>query len=610
MHDARRIIRAMRPEWPIFILSLVTTLLFVLLNSASVWMLGSVVYTIFAGPSTETVLGEMGGSINDLLKAWTARWITGSTPVETLVRVAITLLIVFFLKSVAFYVKNTSISWMQTRLLARLRSMLFDRLLGLPMSFYDHRHSGELASVVINDVAKVRASLTGSLQRILTEPVNVVAFMGILFIISWRLTLIAVLVLPICALLIHWMGKSIRRKSQRTSRQIAGVMAVLQEALSGMRVVQAFAMERTESQRFDAESDRFSRLLFRQARLANLSSPATEMIGVTVGVILLVYGGREVLSGQGITSEDFVRFLFVLFSVMQPVRNLARVNSQIQDGLAGARRIFALIDTEPEIRDRPDAVPLHGFSAGIRFAGVSLRYQGAETPALSDIDLEIPVGSRIALVGSSGAGKSSLADLIPRFYDVSAGQVCIDGRDLRSFTLTSLRRMVGVVPQDTMLFSSSVADNIRYGRPEASQAEVEAAAVAANASAFIAEMPEGFATLVGERGVRLSGGQRQRIAIARAILKDPPLLILDEATSSLDSEAEREVQHAIDRLVCGRTVLVIAHRLSTVLHADEIVVLDQGRIVERGKHQELLTQGGTYQRLYELQFAAEKGRDD
>jgi subfamily B ATP-binding cassette protein MsbA len=611
MNDARRILRAMRPEWPIFALSMLATLLYVALNSASIWVLGSVVNTIFApangGGGLLTGAGDLvgggaGASLNAQMKAWSARWLVLETPLASLVRVAWVLFFTFLLKDVALYLKNTAIAWMQTRLLARLRIQLFDHLLALPMGFYDQRQTGELASVVINDVAKIRASLTGSLQRLMTEPFNVAAFIGLLFVINWRLTLLAVLMLPVSALLIHWMGKSIKRKSRRTSRQIAGLMGVLQEALTSMRVIQAFTMERAESERFAGESNRFARLLFRQARLANLASPATEMIGVGVGALLLWYGGREVRSGEGMAADDFVRYLFLLFSVMQPVRYLARVNTQIQDGLAGARRVFEVLDAEPEIRDREDAVELDRFQREIRFDGVGLTYTDSDAPALRRIDLVIPRGATVALVGGSGAGKSSLVDLIPRFYDPTEGAVRIDGQDLRGVRLQSLRGLVGVVPQETVLFDLTVAENIRYGRPAASDQEVRGAAAAANALHFVEALPQGFATRIGERGVRLSGGQRQRIAIARAILKNPPILILDEATSSLDTESEREVQEAIDRLVRERTVVVIAHRLSTILHADEIVVLDSGRLAERGRHEELLALDGIYRRLYELQF--------
>ncbi len=598
----------MRPEWPIFALSMVATLLYVLLNSASIWLLGSVVHTIFAPAAEPSALAEAGGSINAQLKTWTAHWIWADTPIDTLRRVAWALFWIFLFKNIALYAKNTSVAWMQTRLLTRLRKLLFDRLLVLPMGFYDQRRTGELASIVINDVAKIRASLTNSLQRLMTEPINVVAFLGLLFVINWRLTIAAGLMFPISAGLIHWMGTSIKRKSRRTSKQIAGVMGVLQETLSSIRVIQAFTMEKAQSERFDGTSRRFSALLYRQARLANLSSPATEMIGVSIGIVLLWIGGREVLTGSGMESEDFIRYLFLLFSVMQPIRNLARVNNQIQDGLAGAGRVFGLLDTAPSIVDRKGAKALGGFRESIQFDNVGFTYEGAEVPALDEIELKIGSGTTVALVGSSGAGKSTLVDLIPRFYEAKEGSLRIDGVDVRDLTIASLRGLIGVVPQETVLFDATLEENIRCGRPGASREEVRAAARAAHALEFIEELPQDFSTRIGERGLRLSGGQRQRIAIARAVLKDPPILILDEATSSLDSESERDVQRAIDELVQDRTVIVIAHRLSTVLHADRIVVLDRGRIVETGAHEELMLRGGSYKRLYEMQFATGAGK--
>ena len=390
-------------------------------------------------------------------------------------------------------------------------------------------------------------------------------------------------------------------KSRRTAVKIARITNILTETLTSMRVVKAFAMEDYEVDRFSNETRNYYNLIFRRARLRSLAPPITETMGVIIGVALLWVGGTEVLNAQGLTSEDFIRFILIMFSGLQPIRSLSNVFAEIQVGAASAERVFVILDNPPTIVDEFDAVIIDTFEDKIQINDVTFKYESDDT-VLKNISFEIEKGSAVALVGSSGSGKSTLADLIPRFYDVNQGAIEIDGQDIRHVTLNSLRRLMGIVTQETILFNDTIKANIAYGQKDVDDKQVIAAATAANALEFIEELPEGLNTVIGEKGVKLSGGQRQRLAIARAIMKNPPILILDEATSALDTESERLVQEALGTLMTDRTVLVIAHRLSTVTNADKIIVLEKGQIKEMGTHDELIQKNGLYSNLYNVQF--------
>jgi subfamily B ATP-binding cassette protein MsbA len=602
----KRMFKLVIQHWPYLLLSTLASLIYVVLNSASIWLTASLINNILMDfqqlvADHSQLTGENSLTLNEKLKFWTDGFILRGTPQETLKVLCLTIMVVFLTKNIFLYMKNYFMTVVQFHLITEMRNRLYKHFNALSLSYFDQKKSGELTSIVINDVANLRRALGTSFHQLLVEPINLLAFIILLFIISWKLALLSIVILPIAGLTILSIGRSIRRKSKRTAAMIAGITNIITETLSSIRVVKAFAMEGYEVQRFFKETHHYFQLILRRAKLRLLASPITETLGVMIGVLLLWVGGIEVLSGEGLTPEDFLRFILLLFAMMDPLRKLSKVNVSLQAGAASAERIFSILDTEPNIVDKTDSVKINSFEKQIMFNNVSFKYEFDDT-VLKDISFEIEKGSVVALVGSSGAGKSTLADLIPRFYDVDKGGITIDGHDIRDLSLNSLRRLMGIVTQETILFNDTVRANIAYGQIDVNDEQVIPAAKAANALEFINELSEGFDTVIGEKGVKLSGGQRQRLAIARAIMKNPPILILDEATSALDTESERLVHKALETLMVDRTVLVIAHRLSTVTNADKIILLDKGEIKEMGTHNELMEKKGLYRNLYNIQF--------
>jgi subfamily B ATP-binding cassette protein MsbA len=602
----KRLFKLVIKYWPFLVVSTLTAFIYVLLNSISIWLTASLINNILS--DFNKLVGEQfqfasssSLTLNEKLKYWTNGLILRDTAKETLQVLCVSILIIFLLKNVFLYLKNITLTIVQFRLITELRNKLYIHFHKLSLSFFNQHKSGELTSIVVNDVANMRQALTIGFQRIFVEPINIIAFTALLFIISWKLALIAITIIPLAGFVIVNISRSIRRKSRRTAVKIAGITNILTETLTSMRVVKAFAMEDYEVDRFSNETRNYYNLIFRRARLRSLAPPITETMGVIIGVALLWVGGKEVLNAQGLTSEDFIRFILIMFSGLQPIRSLSNVFAEIQVGAASAERVFVILDNPPTIVDEFDAVIIDTFEDKIQINDVSFKYE-SEDIVLKNISFEIEKGSAVALVGSSGSGKSTLADLIPRFYEVNQGAIEIDGQDIRHVTLNSLRRLMGIVTQETILFNDTIKANIAYGQKDVDDKQVIAAATAANALEFIEELPEGLNTVIGEKGVKLSGGQRQRLAIARAIMKNPPILILDEATSALDTESERLVQEALGTLMTDRTVLVIAHRLSTVTNADKIILLEKGQIKEMGTHDELIQKNGLYSNLYNVQF--------
>ncbi len=482
-----------------------------------------------------------------------------------------------------------------------LRNALYSHLQRLPLGFFTRTKAGQILSRVLTDTQQTKQVITQMVTQSLQSAAVVVATVSALFVISWRLALVSLVIAPLLIAALQPLLRKLRKGHRRLGNQYGEITSVVQEAVAGIRLVKSFGAEAYEERRFLEASDRYAKGMTKVTRLSVLAQPITETIGTAVAVAILWFGAQQVLVEGTMTGSTLITFLILVMRMLQPLKQLSQVRTTAQQSLAAAERIFEVLDLDTETaRDRgaPGAVRLE---RAIEFDHVSFAYDGE--PVLADISFTARKGAVVALVGPSGAGKSTLVDLIPRFYEPTSGRILLDGRDTREIALPALRALTGIVSQDTVLFNDTVRNNIAYAAGgRFTDAQVEAAARAANAHRFIAELPDGYDTMLGERGARLSGGQRQRIAIARALLVDPPILILDEATSALDTESERLVQEAIERLLPGRTVFVNAHRLSTIAHADLILVLERGRVVERGSHEELLGRRGVYHRLHALQF--------
>lgn len=514
--------------------------------------------------------------------------------------IAVGIIVIYMLRGIFFFGQTYLMSYIGQRVVIDIREALYRHLQRLSLSYFEKRQTGAIMSHVTNDVAALQSALVENVIDMVTEGMILIGSVGAMFFIHWKLALLTLVTSPLVAQAINIFGKKLRRASHVMQERAADITSVLQETISSVRVVKSFVREEYEINRFNQENENNFLAQMKTAQLMATLTPIIEFLAAIGVTIIIWYGGLEVINGN-LTAGALIAFLMYVINLSNPMKRLSRVYGNIQKALAAAQRVFAVLDTEPEIQDTPGAAPLPAINGKVVFDNITFEYKPGET-ALSDITFTAQPGQMIALVGPSGAGKTTIASLVPRFYDPASGSILIDGVDIRTVTLDSLREQIGIVPQETVLFNGSVYDNIRYGRLDASEAEVIKAAKAANAHQFIVDMPDGYQTQIGERGGKISGGQRQRIAIARAILKNPRILILDEATSALDTESEHLVQEALDKLMVDRTSFVIAHRLSTIQRADMILVMEKGRIVEQGTHAELLTQGGLYSKLYQTQF--------
>ena len=519
-----------------------------------------------------------------------------------LMALPVAIIVVAVLKGLFNYGQSYLMNYVGSRAVADVRQDLFLQFMRLPVRFHDSNNSGRLLSRVFNDVSLMANAVAGVLRDLAQQGLTFLAMIGVIFYQNWRLATASIVVIPLSAYTMVRMGKRLRNLATSGQERVGDMTSVVQETLTGIRIVKAFGREDAEANRFHDSNKAYLGTAMKAIQVSSLASSHMEVIGVVGVAAIIWYGGYLVIHGE-MTPGAFFSFLAAMFMAYTPIRRLSGASNIIQQALSAAERVFEVLDLDTEQaldRGRREMPPIRRL---LEFRTVSFRYEGSERPALSGINLSVGTGKILALVGSSGSGKTTLVSLVPRFYDPTEGLILIDGQDIRDYTLQSLRRQIGIVSQDTVLFDQTVKNNIAYGRTGATDAEIAEAARAAYAHDFIQRLPNGYETLIGERGVKLSGGERQRLAIARALLRDSPILILDEATSSLDSESERIVQLALANLMKNRTTLVIAHRLSTVQNADCIAVLDGGRLVEMGTHGELLERGGVYKRLHAIQFA-------
>ncbi len=518
--------------------------------------------------------------------------------------VAVALVGTAIIKGICDYLGTYLVNYAGFGLITDLRNRLYDTILQRSISFFSRHATGTLVSTVVNDVEKVQVTLTIALAEFLQQFFTLVFLIGVVIVLGHKLSLVLLVFVPFVIISAGKIGRRVRSTTRKGQDKLADIQNILHESIAGNRIVKAFTMEKWESQRFSAAAKKLFRANLKSVAVQAVSSPLMDIIGALAGALLLWLGRSQINSGA-MTAGAFIAFIIAVFRLYDPVRKMAFFNNSFQQALGASQEIFRFIDEQDDIQEKPGAIVLPAFRDRVRFENVTFSYtglNGCEPEILRSINLETRAGEIVAIVGSSGAGKSTMVHLIPRFFDVTSGSIKIDGHDIRDVTLASLRAQIGIVTQETILFNDTVRNNIAYGQPNVPAEAVMEAAKTALAHDFIMRLPDGYNTIIGEKGLRLSGGERQRIAIARALLKNAPILILDEATSALDTESESLVQSALQNLISGRTVFVIAHRLTTVRHADRIVVLEGGHITDSGTHEDLLTRLGTYRKLYELQF--------
>ena len=581
------------------IASIFSSIVYVILNSLSIWLIGTMLGNIMSGDPSSI---QSPTNLNEQLNFLIQNLIGTGTQLEQIKRLCIMLGVIFLSKNILFYISNIIMAYVQNNVITKIRIKLFQHISTLSLSFFNNNKTAELSSILIRDIAGMRVAFSQSLQKIIIEPISVISFLFLLFIINFKFTILVIIIIPLSGFFSYKVGQSIRRKSKRSSVQSAGILNIIKETLSNIKIVKIFNLENEENEKFVKENNKYFNLIFKQSRLSNLLTPINETIGLIVGVLLIWFGGISVLQQGAMSSEDFIKFILLLFAMLQPIRKLANVNVLFQNGIAAAERVFSVFDNHDKIPESKNAFKINSFKNSINFKDVNFKYEEQDSLILDNINLEICKGQTVAIVGKSGAGKTTLTDLLPRFYDPISGNIFIDKINLKDLNLKNLRDLYGIVTQNVILFNDTIKNNIIHGNKNASENDINKAVKSANIQDLVEKLDNGLNTYIGENGVKLSGGEKQRLSIARALIKNPDILILDEATASLDSESEKKVHSAIDNIIKNRTVIIIAHRLSTIINADKILVMNDGKIVESGSHNELLKNNGYYKKLYDIQY--------
>jgi len=603
MKDFFRILKYVKPYLGFAGLNIFFNILNILFSLVSITMIIPFLGLLFGTQQkvyNPIDLGFSAISVKENFYALITSIIDDKGKVEALVFICILILIMFFCRNLCRYLALYFLSPIRNGVVCDLRNDLNKKIISLPISYFTEKRKGDITARMTTDLVEIEWSVMSSLEMFFKDPLNIIIFLITLIIISPKLTLFVIILFPITGFLIALIGKSLKKSSEKGQSKMGVLLSIIDENLSGLRIIKAFGSEKMIQKKFEKESADYKNIMTRLLRKKDLSSPMSEFLSTMVMIVVMWFGGKLVLSGTSTLSpEEFIGYIAIFSQLIPPAKSFTSAYYFIQKGSASAARIHQILDTENEIKDAKNAKTISEFKSEISFAGVTFSYENIQV--LKNINLSIRKGETVALVGQSGSGKSTLADLIARFYDVKIGEVKIDGENIKTLKITDVRTLMGIVNQESILFNDSILNNILLGNPAATKKEVESAAKVANAHEFIMQTNKGYDTNIGDSGVKLSGGQKQRISIARAILKNPPILILDEATSSLDTQSEKLVQDALNNLMKNRTSIVIAHRLSTIQHADKIIILHEGKVVEEGTHKELLTNNKYYKKLYDLQ---------
>jgi len=609
-----RLIKYFLPYWKYILIAVISTFLYALLNGLSIYLTIPLLDTLFlkgkASPvnsiiknKTNTISLDWFQNIKEQISnAFNSFVFTGDI-LDILFKICSLILVAFILKNIFHYLQEYFLVYAEQGIIKDIRNKLYEHLHKLPMSYFKNERTGDLISRITNDVTIIQASVSAIFLSLFKEPLTIFVFIFIAVTISWQLTLISLLILPFSIIIIAVIGTKIRKQTVFLNKSIGWITTILNETISGIKIVKAFNMEKYEIKKFESHTYKYFKRILKRARLRAISGPTTEIIGVTVGIVIIFYGGKLVVVDKELEASKFLGFLFSIFQILPSLKQMSGINNKVQEAIAAGYRIFEVLDQDPAIKDPVNPIQINDFVSGIEFKDISFKYDDGDDLILDQVSFKVSKGEIIALVGSSGAGKTTLVDLLARYFDPISGKILFDGIDIKDINIFDVRKFLGIVTQETVLFHETVKNNIAYGLKDFPLEKIIEVSKAANAHNFIMELPNKYDTIIGERGTKLSGGQRQRLSIARALLKNPPIMILDEATSALDNESEILVQEAIERLMEKRTTFVIAHRLSTVRNANTILVLDRGKIIQRGSHDELIKiENGIYKKLYDLQF--------